>query len=95
MSTFLLDGFTTYKSRLVLTVISSNDKVYTSVNTNDITDVRNITFFDIAGYGDMQKILAMLIYKPGSSKLIDVVVKVFCHAFSEIGQLNTSIQCIY
>ena len=47
VSTFLLDGFTTNKSRLVITVIGCNNEVNTSVNTYNITDVRNITFFDI------------------------------------------------
>lgn len=44
---FLLDGFTAYETRLVLTIISSNNKVNTSVNANNITDIEDIAFLDI------------------------------------------------
>ena len=50
VSTFLLDRFSTNKSRLVITVIGCNNEVNTSVNAYDITNVRNITFLDIISY---------------------------------------------
>ena len=63
VSTFLLDGFTTDKSRLVITVIGCNNEVNTSVNTYNITDVRNITFFDIISYWYVKIIFTMFVYK--------------------------------
>ena len=93
--TFLFDSFTAYKARLVLAVISGNDKVDTSVDTNNITDIGNITFLDIIRNRDVQKILAMLVYELCSTKLINVMVKVFRHTFGEIWQFNTTVQSIY
>ena len=50
VSTLLLNGFSANKSRLVITVIGRNNEVNTSVNAYDITNVRNITFFNIISY---------------------------------------------
>ena len=51
--TFLFDGFTAYKSRLMLTVIGGNNKVNASVNANNIADIGDVTFFDIIGNRNM------------------------------------------
>ena len=53
VSSFLLDGFTAYKSSLMLTVISGNDKVNTSVDANNIADIGYIAFLDIISNRDM------------------------------------------
>ena len=53
MSTFLFDCFATDKTRLMLTIIGGNNKVNTSVNAYDITDVGDIAFLDIIGYRDI------------------------------------------
>ena len=95
MSTFLFDLFTTNKTRLVFTIVGGNDKVNTSVDTNNVTDIRDITFLDIICNRDMQKILTMFINKLGCTKLINCVVKVFRHTFSEIWQFDTTVSCIY
>ena len=84
ISTFLLHSFTTNKSRLVFAVISGNNKVNTSIYTHNITDVRNITFFDIVGYWYVKIILAMLIYKFSCTKLINRMVEILRHSVCKI-----------
>ena len=69
VSTFLFNSFTTNKSRLMFAVISCNNKVNTSVYTYNVTDVRNITFFNLIGNWYMQIVFTMFIYKFGSTKL--------------------------
>ena len=95
ISTFLLDSFSTNKSRLVMTVIGCNNEVNSSVNAYDITNVRNITFFDIISYGYVKIIFAMFVCELSCTKPIDCVVKIFRHTFSEIWQFNTTIQRIH
>ena len=95
VSTFLLDGFTTNKSRLVVTVIGCNNEVNTSVNTYNITDVRNITFFDIISYWYVKIIFTMFVYKLSRAELIDCVVEILRHTVSEIWQFNTAIKRIH
>ena len=63
VSTFLFNSFPTNKSRLMVAVISCNNKVNTSVNTYNIADVRNITFFNLIGNWYIQMVFTMLIYK--------------------------------
>ena len=95
MGTFLFNSFSTDKTRLVPAVIGGNDKIDTPVDAHHITDVRNITFLDIIGYRYMQKILTVFIYKLGSTKLIDFMVKILRQTFSKIRQLYTPIQGVY
>ena len=47
----------------MFTVISCNNKVNTSVNTYNITNIRNITFFNLIGNWYMQIVFTMFIYK--------------------------------
>jgi len=93
--TLLLDSFPAYKSRLVLTVIGCNNEVNTSVNAYNITDVRNITFFNIKSDWYVKIIFVIPVCELSCTKLIDCVVKIFRHAFSEIGQFNTTIKRIH
>ena len=53
----------------MFTVISCNNKVNTSVNTYNITNIRNITFFNLIGNWYMQIVFTMFIYKFGSTNL--------------------------
>ena len=73
VSTFLLDSFSTNKSRLVITVIGCNNEVNTSVNAYDITNVRNITFFDIISYWYVKIIFPMFVCELSCTKLIVVL----------------------
>ena len=79
VSTFLLDSFSTNKSRLVMTVIGCNNEVNSSVNAYDITNVRNITFFDIISYWYVKIIFTMFVCELSCTKPIDCVVKIFRH----------------
>ena len=80
VGTFLFNGFTTNKSRPMFAVISCNNKVNTSVNTYNVTDVRNITFFNLIGNWYMQIVFAMLTYKSGSTKLINRMIEILRHS---------------
>ena len=51
VSTFLFDRFITNKSRLVPTIIGSYDKVYASVDANNMADIRKMTFFNVLSIG--------------------------------------------
>ena len=44
---------------------------------------------------DMQKILAMFLYKLGSTKRISIVVKVFLHTVSKIRQFHATIKRVH
>ena len=79
-STFLFNSFATNKSRLMFAVISCNNKVNTSVNTYNITDVRNITFFNLICNWYMQLVFTMLTYKFGSTKLINRMTEILRHS---------------
>lgn len=74
ISPFLFNSFTTDKSGLMFAVISCNNKVNTSVNTYNITNIRNITFFNLIGNWYMQIVFTMFIYKFGSTKLVNRMV---------------------
>ena len=95
VGTFLLNNFAADESRLVITVISGNNKVNTPVDTYNITDVGDAAFFHIVGYRYVKIILSVLINKFGSTKLIDCMVKVFRHSSSKIRQFYTTIQRIH
>ena len=95
ISPFLFNSFTTDKSRLVMTVIGRNNEVNSSVNAYNITNVRNITFFDIISYWYVKIIFTMFVCELSCTKPIDCVVKIFRHTFSEIWQFNTTIQRIH
>ena len=82
-------------TRLVMTVISRNNEVNSSVNAYNITNVRNITFFDIISYWYVKIIFTMFVCELSCTKPIDCVVKIFRHTFSEIWQFNTTIQRIH
>ena len=84
VSTFLFNSFTTNKSRLMFAVISCNNKVNTSIYTYYVTDVRNTTFFNLIGNWYMQIVLTMLIYKSGSTELINRMIEILRHSLSKI-----------
>ena len=84
ISTFLLNSLTTNESGLVGTVIGRNNKVNSSVDTYNITDVRNIAFLDIISYWYVKIIFTMFVYKLSSAKLVDGMVKIFRHTISKI-----------
>ena len=84
----MLYSLTANKSRLVFAVISGNNKVNTSIYAHNITDVRNITFFDIIGYwyvklsyfaDGMSKYFDHTIYKFGTAKLVNKHGKYYLH----------------
>ena len=60
ISPFLFNSFTTNKPGLMFAVISCNNKVDTSVNTYNITNIRNITFFNLIGNWYMQIIFTIM-----------------------------------
>ena len=94
ISPFLFNSFTTNKPRLMFAVISCNNKVNTSVNTYNITNIRNITFFNLIGNWYMQIVFTMFIYKFGSTKLVNRMVKILRHTLSKIRKFHTTIKRI-
>ena len=53
VSTFLFHSLTTDETRFMLTIVSGNNKVDTSVDAYNIADIRDITFFNIISNRDM------------------------------------------
>ena len=71
MCPLLFYGSAADKSCLMSAVISGYNKVYSSVYTDNITDVGNITFLNIICDGDMQIVFTVLVYKLGSTEFVD------------------------
>ena len=74
ISPFLFNSFTTNKSGLMFAVISCNNKVNTSVNTYNITNIRNITFFNLIGNWYMQIVLTLLLQLMTVNISLDLLV---------------------
>ena len=74
----------------MFTVVSSSNKVDATVNANNIADIEVSYISNFALNKDMQKILAMLVNKFGSTKTIDIVVKIFLHTSFVIRKLYSA-----
>jgi hypothetical protein len=60
MCSLVLYLFTADKTCLAFTVIRCDNEVYSSVNANYITNVRETVFFNIVSHRDMKKVLLLL-----------------------------------
>ena len=76
-----------------MTVIGRNNEVNSSVNAYNITNVRNITFFDIISYWYVKIIFTMFVCELSCTKPIDLSL-IHISEPTRLGMISYAVFCL-